>query len=328
MVIHNNMNNSPPDKAQLDHAKEQTARLSIISNSGLVTLKFIFGFSIGSVSIISEAIHSSMDLLAAIIAFFSVKKSAEPPDAAHSFGHGKFEDVSGLVEALLIFVAAILIIWEAGKTLLGEAPEQFPPGMLIFGIAVMGISALANWYVSSRLMKVARETESIALESDALHLRTDVYTSLGVFGGLILIRLTGITLFDPLIAIGVACVILKAAYDLTKRSFADLIDHSLPVDDEKRIEAIICDHASDYAGFHGLRTRRSGPEIFIEFHLVVSGTVSVTQSHDLADHLESDLIVEFPRANITIHIEPCNNGCTRCGSFCTYFEKKNGKKSD
>ena len=324
----NFMNTSKTDKTSLDHLKEKTARLSIISNTGLVVMKFVVGFAIGSVSIISEAIHSSMDLLAAIIAFFSVKKSAEPPDAAHSFGHGKFEDVSGLIEAILIFVAAILIIWEAVKTLLGEAPEQFPPDMLIFGIAVMGISALANWYVSSRLMKVAKQTESIALESDAWHLRTDVYTSLGVFAGLILIRITGITLFDPLIAIGVACVILKAAYDLTKRSFADIIDHSIPVEDEKRIEEIICDHASDYAGFHELRTRRSGPEIFIEFHLVVPGTVSVNQSHDLADHLESDLKVEFPRANITIHIEPCNNGCKRCGSFCTFYDKKNGQKGN
>jgi divalent metal cation (Fe/Co/Zn/Cd) transporter len=117
---------------------------------------------------------------------------------------------------------------------------------------------------------------------------------------------------------------MKAAYDLTKRSFADIIDHSIPQKDENRIKEIICEHASDYAGFHGLRTRRSGPEIFIEFHLVVPGTVSVSQSHDLADHLESDLRVEFIRANITIHIEPCNNGCNRCGSFCTFYEKKNG----
>ena len=120
-------------------------------------------------------------------------------------------------------------------------------------------------------MKVAKQSESIALESDAWHLRTDVYTSLGVFIGLILIRLTGITLFDPLIAIGVALVIMKAAYDLTRRSFSDLIDHSIPLADERRIQEIICDHASSYAGFHDLKTRRSGPEIFIEFHLVVPG---------------------------------------------------------
>jgi cation diffusion facilitator family transporter len=309
------------DKASLDKLKESTARLSVISNTGLVLMKFIVGTSIGSVSIISEAIHSSMDLIAALIAFFSVRKSAEPPDAQHEFGHGKFEDISGLIEALLIFIAAVLIIWEAGQKLLGESSEHLNPELLMWGIAVMGISALVNWYVSNRLFKVAKQSESIALESDAWHLRTDVYTSLGVFIGLILIRLTGIAILDPLIAIGVAIVIMKAAYDLTRRSLSDLIDHSIPPADEKRIQEIICDHASIYAGFHDLKTRRSGPEIFIEFHLVVPGNISVLQSHDLADHLEADLKTEFPRANITIHAEPCNEGCTRCGSFCTFYDK-------
>jgi cation diffusion facilitator family transporter len=312
------------DKASLDRLKEQTARLSVLSNTGLVVMKFVIGFSIGSVSIISEAIHSSMDLIAAVIAFFSVRKSAEPPDAAHSFGHGKFEDISGLIEALLIFVAAILIIREAVTKLLGEPGETFTPDLLFLGIAVMGVSALMNWYVSSRLMKVAKQSESIALESDAWHLRTDVYTSLGVMAGLVLIRLTGIAIFDPLFALGVAVVIMKAAYDLTVRSFSDLIDHSLPEEDNRRIVEIICEHASTYAGFHGLKTRRSGPEIFIEFHLVMPGEISVLQSHDFADHLEADLMLEYPRANVTIHIEPCNEGCTRCGSFCTYYRKKAG----
>src|SRR5512137_117312 len=134
---------SPPmDKETLDQLKQNTARLSVLSNSGLVLMKFVIGFAIGSVSIISEAIHSSMDLIAAVIAFFSVRKSAEPPDADHSFGHGKFEDISGLIEALLIFVAAILIIYEAAAKLLGHTTVELQPEMIIFGIAVMGISAL------------------------------------------------------------------------------------------------------------------------------------------------------------------------------------------
>jgi cation diffusion facilitator family transporter len=292
-----------------------------------VLMKFVVGFAIGSVSIISEAIHSSMDLIAAVIAFFSVRKSAEPPDAAHTFGHGKFEDISGLIEAVLIFVAAVLIIYEAATKLLGPTTVELQPEMLIFGIAVMGISALANWYVSYRLFIVAKESESIALESDAWHLRTDVYTSLGVFAGLVLIKLTGNPIFDPLIALCVAVVIMKAAYDLTRKSLSDLSDHSIPEADEKRIKEIICQHSSIYAGFHDLRTRRSGPEIFIEFHLVMPGEITVRESHDLADHLEADLTLEYPRANITIHIEPCNEGgCKRCGEFCTFEEKNRIKE--
>ena len=315
------------DKESLDRLKQNTARLSVLSNTILVLMKFVIGFAIGSVSIISEAIHSSMDLIAAVIAFFSVRKSAEPPDAAHSFGHGKFEDISGLIEALLIFLAALLIIYEAASKLLGRTMAELQPEMIIFGIAVMGISALANWYVSHRLFIVAKESESIALESDAWHLRTDIYTSLGVFAGLILIKLTGNPIFDPLFALGVAVVIMKAAFDLTKRSLSDLIDHSIPEKDETRIKEIICEHSSIYAGFHDLKTRRSGPEIFIEFHLVVPGDISVAHSHDLTDHLESDLNTEYPRATITIHVEPCSEGkCTRCGSFCTFNEKNTRKK--
>ena len=315
------MNNSS-DKESLNIAKQNTARLSVLSNTALVLMKFVIGFATGSVSIISEAIHSSMDLIAAVIAFFSVRKSAEPPDTEHSFGHGKFEDISGLVEALLIFVAALLIMYEAVTKLLGHETQEMRPELLITGIAVMGISALANWYVSRRLFAIAKESESIALESDALHLRTDVYTSLGVFAGLILIQLTGNPLFDPLVALCIAVVIMKAAYDLTKRSVADLIDHSIPAADEKRIKEIIHQHEDIYAGFHDLKTRRSGPEIFIEFHLVVPGALSVNESHDLTDHLESDLTTEYPRATITIHVEPCSEGkCTRCGEFCTFAQK-------
>jgi len=318
--------NGSADRESLDRMKENTARLSVISNLMLVLMKFIVGFAVGSVSIISEAIHSSMDLIAAIIAFFSVRKSSEPPDAAHSYGHGKFEDISGLVEALLIFIAAALIIYGAAQKLLGTGKAEFEPDLLLFGIAVMGISALANWYVSHRLFVVAGQAESIALESDAWHLRTDVYTSLGVFCGLILIKLTGNPVFDPLVALCVAVVIIKAAFDLTKRSFADLIDHSIPVADEERIKTIIARHADIYAGFHDLKTRRSGPEIFIEFHLVVPGDISVMQSHDLTDHLESDLNTEYPRATITIHVEPCTNGnCNRCGEFCTFHAKHPGR---
>ncbi len=318
------------DKESIDRIKQKTARLSVISNTCLVVMKFIIGFASGSVSIISEAIHSSMDLIAAVIAFFSVRKSAEPPDAGHGFGHGKFEDISGLVEALLIFAAAALIIYEAVKKLLGEPQEAFTPDLLLLGIGVMGASALVNWYVSSRLMKVAKETESIALESDAWHLRTDVYTSAGVMFGLVLIRLTGITILDSLVALCVAVIIMKAAWDLTRRSFADLIDHSIPEKDEERIRQIICEHATDYAGFHDLKTRRSGPEIFIEFHLVMPGGITVIESHDFADHLENDLMLEYPRSTVTIHIEPCSEGkCTRCGSFCTFNKKmgvpKNGE---
>ena len=289
---------------QLNEEKEKTALLSVLSNTILVLLKLVVGLALGSVSIISEAIHSGMDLLASVIAFFSVRKSAEEPDDEHSFGHGKYESISGMVEALLIFVAAILIIREAVVKLVEPTAEPMNQTFMIAGIVVMGISAMANAFVSARLMKIAKKTESIALESDAWHLRTDIYTSVGVMAGLILIWLTGIVILDSLVAIGVALVIIKAAYDLTLKSYKDLIDYRLSDDEQNRIIRIICEHQSDYVNYHGLRTRRAGPEIFIEFHLVVDKDITVEQSHDLTDHLEMDLKLEFPRACVTIHVEP------------------------
>lgn len=300
----------------LNEEKEKTAFLSVISNTILFSLKLVVGIALGSVSIISEAIHSIMDLLASIIAFFSVRKSAEEPDEDHSYGHGKYESISGMVEALLIFIAAIFIIYEAITKLVEPTAEPMDQMLMIAGIAVMGISAISNAFVSTRLMKIARKTESIALESDAWHLRTDIYTSVGVMIGLILIWLTGIIILDSLVAIGVALVIMKAAYDLTLKSYKDLIDYRLTDDEVRRITRIICEHQSDYVNFHGLRTRRAGPEIFIEFHLVVDKDITVEQSHDLTDHLEEDIKLEFPRACITIHVEPNTGENVLNDSFC------------
>jgi cation diffusion facilitator family transporter len=288
----------------INEEKEKTALLSVISNSTLVILKLVVGLALGSVSMISEAIHSGMDLLASVIAFFSVRKSSEAPDEDHTFGHGKFESISGMVEALLIFIAAVLIIYEAISKIIEPAVEPMNQTFMIAGIVVMGISAGVNAFVSARLMRMAKKTDSIALESDAWHLRTDIYTSVGVMAGLILIWLTGIVILDSIVAIGVALVIIKAAYDLTMKSYKDLIDYRLTDDEVSRITRIICDHKSDYVNFHELRTRRAGPEIFIDLHLVLDKDITVEQSHDFTDHLEIDLKLEFPRSCITIHVEP------------------------
>lgn len=296
--------------------KKSTARLSIISNTLLVAMKLIVGISIGSVSIISEAIHSGIDLIAALIAYISVKKSSEPPDSEHRFGHGKFEDFSGVIEAVLIFVAALIIMYEAAMKLLGHG-EGLETGIILYaGIAVMLISAVANWFVSNRLMKAARETESIALEADAWHLRTDVYTSLGIFAGLVLIKFTGWKFLDPIFAILVALFITKAAYDLTRRAVSDLMDSRLPDAEEARIRGILQDHYKEFANFHELRTRRSGSDRFMDLHLVVPKDLTVSDAHHLSDHLENDLREEFPRSSITIHFEPCDEKCAECPTVC------------
>ncbi|MCZ7383148.1 MAG: cation diffusion facilitator family transporter [Candidatus Methanoperedens sp.] len=286
------------------------AKLSIYSNSLLLIMKLAVGLFIGSISILSEALHSGIDLLAAIIANYSVRKAGQPADDEHKFGHGKFENVSGTVEAILIFLAAIIILYKSAEKLLGNDGIEFE--LIGIGIVVMGISAIVNFYVSARIMKVAKKAESIALEADAYHLTTDVYTSAGVFIGLILIQITKNPIFDPLLAIIVALIILKASYDLTKRSVSGIMDVKLSDKEENIIKSIISEHYSEFAEYHDLRTRMSGAERYVDLHLVVPKNQQVAEAHEFCDHLEKDIKEKIPNLSILIHIEPCEADCEIC----------------
>lgn len=304
--------------------KVEAARLSVISNSALVALKLVIGLMISSVSVISEAIHSGLDLMAALIALFAVSKSGKPPDAEHQYGHGKIENVAGVIEAILIFAAAIWIIREAAVKLTTGVQVETP----FWGMIVMLFSAAVNWVISSLLMKTARQTDSIALEADALHLRTDVYTSAGVAGGLFLLWLTDIQLFDPLIAIGVALLIIKAAYDLVAKAFSPLLDGSLPEEEEAEIREILKDFESKLAiSFHALRTRKAGAQRFIDLHLVVPQYHNIAATHQVCDDIEEKIKDKYPGAQVLIHVEPCQIGedCKGCRErgLCKILQKKN-----
>lgn len=292
--------------------KASAALLSVISNSALVLLKLVVGFAIGSISVISEAIHSAVDLVAALIAFFAVRESGKPADEDHPFGHGKVENISGTVEAVLIFLAAGWIIFEAVKKLRYPEPLDEPG----WGVLVMLLSAVANTVVSQLLFNVGRETDSLALQADAWHLRTDVYTSVGVMVGLGLIWL-GERAFpgvhyhwiDPVAAICVALLIMKAAYDLTIKSARDLLDESLPAEELDLIRSHIREFTPEVRGFHGLRTRKSGPERFVEFHMLVDADMSVDRSHQISDRIMDAIKEHYPETTVTVHIEPCHGDC-------------------
>ncbi len=302
---------------ELNREKTSIARLSIVSNTVLVIGKLVVGLMIGSVSVISEAIHSGIDLVAALIAYYSVRKSSEPPDREHAFGHGKYENVSGAIEAALIFVAALLIIYEAYKKMVhGVGLED-----VTLGIAIMAVSVVINFYVSQKLMKTARRTESIALEADAWHLRTDVLTSLGIFAGLVAIKLTGIKILDPIFAIVVALFILKAAFELTIKSVKDLMDVNLPEGKSQR-------SSTSYRTTKEVRRLPRAADSplridrFIDLHLVVSREMSVEQAHNLVDHIEKDITDRFSRASVITHVEPCDNDetCKNCqAKECTKY---------
>lgn len=280
--------------------KTRVAILSVISNSLLIILKVIAGVLSGSVSIISEAIHSGMDLIAAVIAFFSVRISAKPADRDHPYGHGKIENVSGVIEGLLILVAAAIIIWEAVKKIIN--PTHI--GETNIALLVMFISATVNFFVSRKLYKVAKQVDSVALEADALHLKTDVYTSLGVGAGMLLIKITGISILDPIVAILVALLILKESISLIWNAFCPLLDTKLSDGDEEKIKTVINRYKNEIIDFHELRTRKSGSIKYIDFHMTVNKDFSVEQSHELSDRIESDLEEVLKNTNVSIHIEP------------------------
>ena len=279
--------------------KVSVARLSIVSNTLLIAMKVTVGLLSGSVSIISEAIHSFMDLLASFVAFFSVRISDTPADERHPYGHGKFENISGVVEALLIFVAAFWIIFEAVKKMMHHQPVE----KIGLGFLVMLISAVVNMVVSRRIYKVAKETDSLALEADALHLKTDVYTSFGVALGLLLLWITKIPLIDPIIAILVALLILKESFELFFKAYAPLLDLALPADEIAQISEIIRQNCSVPMSFHDLRTRKAGSLKYIDFHLNLDPDMTVRAAHEICDHIENEIKKAIDPVEVTIHVE-------------------------
>jgi cation diffusion facilitator family transporter len=305
--------------------KISAAILSVASNSLLIVLKVAVGLSIGSVAILSEAIHSGVDLIAAMIALFAVRASGRAADDRHPYGHGKFENISGTAEGLLIFLAAGWIIYEAVKKLIDPQPIEMPG----WGVAVMLVSVLVNTFVSRRLFRVGKETDSVALQADAWHLRTDVYTSLGVMFGLLVIWIGGavwpganLSWLDPAVAILVACLIMKAAYDLTRESARDLLDVGLPGEDVEWIAGFVAEGWPAVRSFHHLQTRKAGPTRFIDFHVVVDDKMSVAEAHALADEIVVAIKERVPESRVHIHVEPCDFGCKpQCVRGCEVDEE-------
>jgi cation diffusion facilitator family transporter len=296
----------------MSDAKSRAALLSVTSNTLLVGGKLAVGLAIGSVSVMSEAAHSGMDLIAALIAFVAVRTAARPADRDHAFGHGKVENLSGAIEALLILAAAIWIVVEAVDRLRHPAPLD----ATLLGVGVMGLSAVVNLAVSGHLFRVARATGSVALLADAWHLRTDVWTSAGVLAGLLVIEVgrflvPGVALgwLDPVVALAVALLITKAAWDLTRDAARDLLDEAFPADEQAWLLEYIGSFHPVVRSVHRLRTRRAGPARFVDFHLAVDPAMTVEASHGLSERLQVGIEGRFPGCSVVVHVEPCAGQC-------------------
>jgi len=293
--------------------KTGAAGLAVLFNVLLILLKVVVGVISGSVSVIAQAIDSFLDLFASLFNFFCLRFAARPADREHPFGHGKMESISGVVQAVLIFAAAAYILYQAITRIISGAEIEY----VTAGIGVMAACIVVDIFLSRYLLSVARKTDSVALEAYARNITTDIFTMSGVLLGLAIVWGTGYNIVDPIIAIGVSLLILKTAYDVLRKSFPHLIDVKLPEDEEGIIETCIGEHMGEVAGYHKLRTRKSGSERYIELHVVMAADASVESSHALCDQLEDEIGKRLHEAHVTIHVEPCDRDCDSCPGTCS-----------
>jgi cation diffusion facilitator family transporter len=290
--------------------KEGAAKLAIVAVSLLVVIKTAASILTGSIAIRADAIHSVIDLFGVVIGYTGIRIASRPPDKSHPFGHGKAENIAGVVIAAMIFIAAIIIAYQAIVRLIaGGVVEMVPLGIYVTAAAI-AINLLVSWYS----LKVARATESIALEATARDLLADVLSSAAVLVGLILVQFTGIAVLDPIVALLVAVLIGRTAFLTMKKSFGGLMDIRLPQPEEDEIVAVLEKHRDLIAGFHKIRTRKAGSQRHIDFHLVMSKDISVERAHRLCDQLEQEIEERLSDTSVTIHVEPCDGNCEKCAT--------------
>ena len=281
--------------------KSGAATLSIVSNSLLIALKIAAGAITGSIAIITEAVHSSIDLVASVVARVSVQKADEPPDPEHPYGHEKAENLAAAIEGMLILIGAGIIVFEATRRL-GTGAEVENLGV---GIAVIGVSAVANLVVSTYLGRRAREHRSAALAGDAAHLRADVLTSVGVLAGLGLVEITGVDAFDSVTALVVAGAIVFAGIRILTGSSRVLLDEAPPPEELDRIEAAIAAaRPPEMVGYHKLRARRAGARDYIDLHVQFRSGTTLEHAHAVAHRLRDSIEAEIPHSDVLIHVEP------------------------
>ena len=276
------------------------AWLSVAASIVIIALKGLAYWVTGSVGLLSDALESVVNLVAALVALIVLTVAARPPDEEHPYGHDKAEYFSSGVEGGMILVMALGIVAAAVERLLNPQPLA----QIGLGVSISVVASIINFAVARVLMTASRQHESITLEADARHLMTDVWTSIGVVAAVGAIALTGWGMLDPLIAIVVAANITWTGFDLVRRSLLGLMDTALPEDELDVVRGALDAQRVEDVTYHALRTRRSGARRFISMHLLVPGAWSVQRSHDVAERIEEDIRRQLRNVVITIHVEP------------------------
>ena len=310
-----NLSSQAENLVENQKIKSRMAFLSVCSNTFLVLGKFAIGIIVGSVSILSEAIHSCMDLIASGVALFAVKTSELPPDEEHPYGHGRIENVSSMIEALLILAAGAWIVYESVHKMLHPEPIR----QIWLGVGIMLASSLINLFVARGLFKVGRKMNSPALLGDAWHLMTDVWTSAGVMIGLaciwigsILMPNTDLNILDPIVGFLVAMMIVRTGINLLVESVNQLMDQHLPPEEEHLIQEHLIELKPITRGYHKMKSRKVGSRRYIEFHLKVDGDMALKQVHALSHQIQNSIEEHLENCSVSIHFEPC----TECAKDC------------
>lgn len=282
-------------------AKLAAARMSVLTAIGLAVMKLVTGLFTGSLAVLTSAIDSLLDILMSGINLMAISHAEQPADEQHPYGHGKFETLATLFQAVVIAASGIWIIYEAVQRLI----EYSPLRQTTVGIGVMAISTVASLLISRHLRRVARETDSSALQADSLHFTMDVYTNLALLVGLILISRFDLPWLDPIMSMFVASYILFESIRLLRHGLRDVLDEQLPDKVREEIETLIEEHKHELFGYHNLRTRRAGSQKMIDFHLTVCKHLSVEEAHDITDYIEKKIGEHIIGTDVTIHVEPC-----------------------
>lgn len=279
---------------------ERFAWLSLATGFVVLALKVGAWWVTGSIGLLSDALESTVNIGAALVAVFALRASNRPPDAEHHFGHGKAEYLSAMIEGFLILTASAAIIATAINRLIDPQPLE----QVGIGLAISLLASLLNGAVGWLLLRVGRRHRSMVLIADGKHLLTDVWTSAGVIVGVAAVAITGWVRLDPIIALAVGANILWTGWRLLRDSVSGLLDQRLDDDEIAQVVAVLERHESDSVHFHALQSRAAGRQRFVSVHMLVPGVSTVRGAHDLAQDIEDEIDQVLPDTVVSIHIEP------------------------
>lgn len=283
--------------------EQRAAAISVAATAALTICEIMVGVLSGAISVVANGVQSALDLVSALTAWFAVSQASKPPDESHRYGHGKIDSLLGSVQALLIWVAAGFIAAEAIQKFLKGTTVDYPLAAMV----MMGITVAVDVGVARYLFHIARKHGSIALEADAWHLQADALSAISVFVGLVVLNLTGWHFMDPLLAIFISALIVKAGFGILKQAIDHLLDTALPEEEEALIDKVLNSHAHKFINAHRIRTRQSGKHRYVDLHLVVRDDMTVEEAHRLCDEIENDIRKALPNTDVTIHVESASS---------------------